>query len=125
MGAFSLRRKSTLVIERCCASSITRGFSYVKQRKGFRYIQPSLRRIVALTEKSPAGREQMRSCPAGLFSQFKFNDLFVEHHIFLFYDHILVVVSEKPVFEPAPLAYLIEELRQGIRILSRTVRSKR
>ena len=49
----------------------------------------------------------MRSCPAGLFSQLQSDDLLVEHHIFLFYDHILVVVSEKPVFEPAPLAHLI------------------
>lgn len=57
-----------------------------------------------------SGRAGTSSRPAGLFSQFKFNDLFVEHHIFLFYDHILVVVSEKPVFEPAPLAYLIKEL---------------
>lgn len=52
----------------------------------------------------------MRSCPAGLFSQLQSDDLLVEHHIFLFYDHILVVVSEKPVFELAPLVYLIKEL---------------
>ena len=50
------------------------------------------------------------SRPAGRFSRLQFDDLFVEHHKFLFYDHVFMVVSEKPVFELAPLAYLIEEL---------------
>ena len=59
----------------------------------------------------------MRSCPAGLFSQLQSDDLLVEHYIFLFYDHVLMVVAEKPVFELAPLAYLIEELRQGILLI--------
>ena len=78
--------------------------------RGSGIYSPACGELWALTEKSPAGREQMRSCPAGLFSQLQSDDLLVEHHIFLFYDHILVVVSEKPVFEPAPLAYLIKEL---------------
>ena len=38
-----------------------------------------------------SGRAGTSSRPAGLFSQFKFNDLFVEHHIFLFYDHIQLI----------------------------------
>ena len=45
----------------------------------------------------------MRSCPAGLFSRLQSDDLLVEHYIFLFYDHVLMVVAEKPVFELAPL----------------------
>ena len=75
--------------------------------RGSGIYSPACGELWALTEKSPAGREQMRSCPAGLFSQLQSDDLFVEHYIFLFYDHVLMVVAEKPVFEPAPLAHLI------------------
>lgn len=51
-----------------------------------------------------------RSRPTGRFSQLQFDTLLVEHHIFLFYDHVLVVVGKKPVFELVPLAHLIEEV---------------
>ena len=50
----------------------------------------------------------MRSCPAGLFSQLQSDDLLVEHYIFLFYDHVLMVVAEKPVFELAPFFRVVQ-----------------
>ena len=60
--------------------------------------------------KAPSKVGTCRSRPAGRFLQLQFDTLLIEHHIFLFYDHVLVVVGKKPVFELAPLAHLIEEV---------------
>ena len=60
--------------------------------------------------KAPGKVGICRSRPAGRFLQLQFDDLLVEHHIFLFYDHVLVVVGKKLVFELALLAHLIEEV---------------
>ncbi len=60
--------------------------------------------------KAPGKVGICRSRPAGRFLQLQFDTLLVEHHIFLFYDHVLVVVGKKLVFELALLAHLIEEV---------------
>ena len=58
-----------------------------------------------------------RSRPAGRLSQFQSDNLFVKHCVFLFYDHVLMVVSKKPVSELAPLPQLIEEVCQLITLV--------
>ena len=44
--------------------------------------------------KAPGKVGICRSRPAGRFLQLQFDTLLVEHHIFLFYDHVLVVVGK-------------------------------
>lgn len=62
-------------------------------------------------------------CPrlAGPFSQFKFDDLFVQQNIFFLYEPIHMVVSKEMVIESAPPGYLLQEIGQSVSLVKSTV----
>ena len=49
-----------------------------------------------------------------LYPLFQPYDSLIQHHKFLFHHHVLMVVSEEPVFETAAFPNFIEIVRQGI-----------
>ena len=49
-----------------------------------------------------------------LHSLFQPNNLIIQHHKFLLHYHVLMIVSEKPVFELTAFPDIIEKVRQGI-----------
>ena len=49
-----------------------------------------------------------------LYPLFQPYDSLIQHHKFLLHHHVLMVVSEKPVFETAAFPDFIEKVRQGI-----------
>ena len=48
------------------------------------------------------------------------NDLLIQHGGPIFHHHVLMVVSEKPVFEPTAFPDFIEKVRQSIPLVQST-----
>lgn len=48
------------------------------------------------------------------FLSFQFYDLLIQHGVFFLHHHVVMVVTEEPVAEPAPLPNLIEEVGQRV-----------
>lgn len=77
--------------------------------KALRSFRPNGRQIVALVEKRLAELKLSHFRPVGLFFIFSLM-ICMSGILYFFHNCDLVVVVKKPIFEPSPLAHVIEKL---------------